>query len=128
MIDIDKLAKGKYQDNFEFMQWLKVYFDHNNKDEPYDAVARRYGMSPNWRALSGGLIVLRFYFKVLRPANVTKGAKHAKSAKRSSKRRSKSLCTWQTVHHQRENAERSLPLNPIRTKSTGAKYQNVVKH
>ena len=58
--------------------------------------------------MSGDLIVLRFNFKVLRPANVMKGAKHTKSAKRFSKRGSKSLCTWQTVHHQRENAERSV--------------------
>jgi|Transcript_34914 RP/EB family microtubule-associated protein len=52
VIDIDKLAKGKYQDNFEFMQWLKVYFDHNNKDEPYDAVARRQQFATARKAMS----------------------------------------------------------------------------
>ena len=42
-IDIEKLSKGKYQDNLEFIQWLKRYFDiHNKADkQPYDAPAVR---------------------------------------------------------------------------------------
>jgi len=37
------LSKGKYQDNLEFIQWLKRYFDLNNKTDlvSYDAVAAR---------------------------------------------------------------------------------------
>jgi len=42
VVDIDKLTKGKYQDNLEFIQWLKQYFDHNWKEgQAYDAVGRR---------------------------------------------------------------------------------------
>jgi len=40
-IDVDKLVKAKYQDNLEFCQWLKRYFDLNYSGEPYDARARR---------------------------------------------------------------------------------------
>jgi hypothetical protein len=42
-IDIEKLSKGKYQDNLEFVQWLKRYFDLHNKSDPasYDAPAAR---------------------------------------------------------------------------------------
>lgn len=42
-IDIEKLSKGKYQDNLEFIQWLKRYFDLYNKNDPslYDAPAAR---------------------------------------------------------------------------------------
>ena len=42
-IDVERLIRGKYQDNFEFMQWLKWFFDtHYNFDGPeYDAVGRR---------------------------------------------------------------------------------------
>ncbi len=42
-IDIEKLSKGKYQDNLEFIQWLKRYFDLNSKTDSssYDAVAAR---------------------------------------------------------------------------------------
>jgi RP/EB family microtubule-associated protein len=42
-IEVTKLVKAKYQDNLEFMQWLKRYFDLNYNGEPYDAVGRRKG-------------------------------------------------------------------------------------
>ena len=41
---MEKLIRGKYQDNLEFMQWLKAFFDANNgpeKAQEYDPVARR---------------------------------------------------------------------------------------
>ncbi len=33
--------KGKYQDNLEFLQWIKRYFDLHYPGGEYDAVARR---------------------------------------------------------------------------------------
>lgn len=35
--------KAKYQDNLEFLQWMKRYFDINYNGEPYDALGRRKG-------------------------------------------------------------------------------------
>lgn len=32
-IDIEKLSKSKYQDNLEFIQWMKRYFDLHNKTD-----------------------------------------------------------------------------------------------
>ncbi|CXI00556.1 EB1 homolog, putative [Plasmodium berghei] len=45
-MDIDKLIKGKYQDNLEFLQWFKAFFerlvDYNNEQiANYDAMERR---------------------------------------------------------------------------------------
>jgi microtubule-associated protein, RP/EB family len=44
-VDVDKLIRGKYQDNLEFCQWLKAFFDMQNGGgagrEGYDAVAVR---------------------------------------------------------------------------------------
>lgn len=40
-MDIDKLVKGKYQDNLEFLQWVKSYYDKHSSGEPYNAVERR---------------------------------------------------------------------------------------
>jgi len=44
-IDVDKLIRGKFQDNLEFCQWLKAFFDQtggiNGAREGYDPVAIR---------------------------------------------------------------------------------------
>jgi len=42
-IPVEKLVKCKMQDNLEFMQWLKRYWDANFGGQGYDAVARRRG-------------------------------------------------------------------------------------
>jgi len=43
-IEVERLIKGKYQDNLEFMQWLKRYYDMNaNPSVVYDPMARRNG-------------------------------------------------------------------------------------
>lgn len=43
MVPIDKLVKGKFQDNFEFLQWFKKFFDANYVGTEYDALAVRNG-------------------------------------------------------------------------------------
>lgn len=40
-IDVQKLIKGKYQDNLEFLQWIKRYFDLHYPGDTYNAVERR---------------------------------------------------------------------------------------
>jgi len=40
---VDKLIKAKYQDNLEFLQWLKRFHDIKNNGQPYDAIGRRKG-------------------------------------------------------------------------------------
>ncbi|CAH8873739.1 unnamed protein product [Trichobilharzia szidati] len=42
-VPIEKLVKGKFQDNFEFVQWFKRFFDANYDGHPYDASAARGG-------------------------------------------------------------------------------------
>ena len=41
IIPVDKLIKGRFQDNFEFIQWFKKFFDANYDGSPYDAFAYR---------------------------------------------------------------------------------------
>lgn len=36
--------KGRFQDNFEFLQWFKKFFDANYGGTEYDAVAAREGL------------------------------------------------------------------------------------
>lgn len=40
---VDKLLKCKFQDNLEFMQWIKRFWDQNYPGGSYDALARRKG-------------------------------------------------------------------------------------
>ncbi|CAG60142.1 uncharacterized protein GVI51_H09339 [Nakaseomyces glabratus] len=44
---VDKLIRCRFQDNLEFLQWLKKYWVNNKDGTPYDAEARR-----NYRPIS----------------------------------------------------------------------------
>ncbi|XP_026279234.1 microtubule-associated protein RP/EB family member 1 isoform X4 [Frankliniella occidentalis] len=43
IVPIDRLVKGRFQDNFEFLQWFKKFFDANYSGGEYDAAAIRNG-------------------------------------------------------------------------------------
>lgn len=36
VIPVDRLIKGRFQDNFEFLQWFKKFFDANYEAQDYD--------------------------------------------------------------------------------------------
>ena len=41
-VDVDKLIRAKYQDNLEFCQWMKAFFDRSGAErESYDPNAVR---------------------------------------------------------------------------------------
>ncbi|CAN0217433.1 microtubule-associated protein RP/EB family member 3 [Lampetra fluviatilis] len=43
IIAVDRLVKGKFQDNFEFVQWFKKFFDANYDGKEYDPILARQG-------------------------------------------------------------------------------------
>jgi len=43
IVPVDRLVKGKFQDNFEFLQWFKKFFDANYGGQEYDAIGMRGG-------------------------------------------------------------------------------------
>lgn len=43
IIPVERLVKGRFQDNFEFGQWFKKFFDTNYDGKQYDPEARRGG-------------------------------------------------------------------------------------
>jgi len=43
-IPVERLVKCKMQDNLEFLQWMKRFWDSNYGGHAYDAVARRKGV------------------------------------------------------------------------------------
>ncbi|XP_018573563.1 microtubule-associated protein RP/EB family member 1 isoform X3 [Anoplophora glabripennis] len=44
IIPVDKLIKGRFQDNFEFLQWFKKFFDANYDGRDYDGLDARGGI------------------------------------------------------------------------------------
>ncbi|XP_046397494.1 microtubule-associated protein RP/EB family member 1 isoform X1 [Ischnura elegans] len=44
VIPVDKLIKGRFQDNFEFLQWFKKFFDANYDGRQYEAYECRGGL------------------------------------------------------------------------------------
>ena len=51
---MDKLVKGRFQDNFEFLQWFKKFFDANYDGHPYDPIGalERLGVDPDFSSPS----------------------------------------------------------------------------
>jgi microtubule-associated protein, RP/EB family len=48
-IEVEKLIKGRYQDNLEFLQWFKRFFDLNCRGVTgYNALERRRGSKTPW--------------------------------------------------------------------------------
>ncbi|KAM8725883.1 microtubule-associated protein RP/EB family member 3-like [Acanthopagrus latus] len=43
IIPVERLVKGKFQDNFEFLQWFKKFFDANYDGKEYDPLLTRQG-------------------------------------------------------------------------------------
>ena len=41
---MDRLIKGRFQDNFEFLQWFKKFYDINSDGRDYDALEAREGI------------------------------------------------------------------------------------
>ncbi|UYV74231.1 MAPRE2 [Cordylochernes scorpioides] len=44
-VPIDRLIKGRFQDNFEFLQWFKKFFDANYDGREYNALEARSGLN-----------------------------------------------------------------------------------
>jgi len=48
-IPVERLVKCRFQDNLEFLQWMKKYWDTYYNGEEYDALSRRNNSSPMTR-------------------------------------------------------------------------------
>lgn len=44
IVPVDRLIKGRFQDNFEFLQWFKKFFDANYDGREYDPSEARFGI------------------------------------------------------------------------------------
>ena len=56
IIPVERLVKGRFQDNFEFVQWFKKFFDANYDGAEYDALGARGGEAMGSGAAKGGMM------------------------------------------------------------------------
>lgn len=52
---VDRLIKGRFQDNFEFLQWFKKFFDANYDGREYDPLEARFGIQLGHGAIQNEL-------------------------------------------------------------------------
>ncbi|KAJ6642888.1 Microtubule-associated protein RP/EB family member 1 [Pseudolycoriella hygida] len=55
IIPVDKLIRGRFQDNFEFLQWFKKFFDANYDGREYDPSEARFGIPMGLGAIQNEL-------------------------------------------------------------------------
>merc|ERR1719234_1216518 len=53
IVPVDRLVKARFQDNFEFLQWFKKFFDANYGGQDYDAVGKPARPAMAAKAMSG---------------------------------------------------------------------------
>jgi RP/EB family microtubule-associated protein len=53
-VPINRLVKARFQDNFEFLQWFKKFFDSNYDGREYNALEARAGVPVGNVVGSGG--------------------------------------------------------------------------
>ena len=81
-IDVARLIKGKYQDNLEFIQWIKAFFDSHASEEAlqYDGRARREGiMSKTGTKMRPALAVANGQRTTRRPVGTSAATRMEKS-------------------------------------------------
>jgi RP/EB family microtubule-associated protein len=132
-VDVDKLIRGKYQDNLEFCQWLKAFYDQTNgmmeKRVGYDPVAvRAKGKGGKGVERSKGGVVSKSTVRVSRTAStrgvssgaVVKPPRAAVPASSSSRPTSSSSAsrTTATARHKENIANTSSSTVPSKPRKT----------
>lgn len=103
---MDKLIKGRFQDNFEFLQWFKKFFDANYDGREYDAFDARGGFTIGAGACESGFPLCG---AVAIAAPPPPKIRRAVPTPQSGSTHPPSLCTI-TIHHT-QKCETSYPLH-----------------
>ncbi|VDK70681.1 unnamed protein product, partial [Anisakis simplex] len=68
-VPVERLIKGKFQDNFEFLQWFKKFFDANCTGNPYHPISARNGEPLPATVSTGPTRPVRMPVKKANPTN-----------------------------------------------------------
>jgi len=64
-IPVERLVKCRFQDNLEFLQWMKKYWDTYYSGEEYDAISRRNSSPMNRRGCKYNYKDKKLYKKIV---------------------------------------------------------------
>ncbi|OBZ90858.1 Microtubule integrity protein mal3 [Choanephora cucurbitarum] len=84
IVPVDRLIKCKLQDNLEFMQWVKRFWDQNYPGGEYDALARRKGGAPSTRSSTTSTVSSGRVSSASKKATKTPAARSASRGGRTS--------------------------------------------
>lgn len=79
-IPVERLIKARFQDNFEFVQWFKKFFDANYAGNEYDPAEARKQAGQKPTKQNGGAVGPRKVVSERKPPAATKSATTAKPA------------------------------------------------
>ncbi|XP_049454157.1 microtubule-associated protein RP/EB family member 2 isoform X2 [Epinephelus fuscoguttatus] len=110
IIPVEKLVKGRFQDNLDFIQWFKKFFDANYDGKEYDPVAARQGQDAIPPPDPGEQIF-----------NLPKKSHHAASSPTAGASRSSSTTPKSSTPTSRPSSAKKIPATAIPTPAKGEK-------
>ncbi|CAK6957637.1 microtubule-associated protein RP/EB family member 2 isoform X2 [Scomber scombrus] len=105
IIPVEKLVKGRFQDNLDFIQWFKKFFDANYDGKEYDPVAARQGQDAIPPPDPGEQIF-----------NLPKKSHHAASSPTAGASRSSSTTPKSSTPTSRPSSAKKIPATPTPAK------------
>jgi len=105
IIPVEKLVKGRFQDNLDFIQWFKKFFDANYDGKDYDPVAARQGQDAIPPPDPGEQIF-----------NLPKKSHHAASSPTAGASRSSSTTPKSSTPTSRPSSAKKIPATPTPAK------------
>ncbi|XP_074507618.1 microtubule-associated protein RP/EB family member 2 isoform X1 [Sebastes fasciatus] len=110
IIPVEKLVKGRFQDNLDFIQWFKKFFDANYDGKDYDPVAARQGQDAIPPPDPGEQIF-----------NLPKKSHHAASSPTAGASRSSSATPKTATPTSRPSSAKKIPVIATPTPAKGEK-------
>ncbi|KAM7400501.1 hypothetical protein PAMA_004947 [Pampus argenteus] len=105
IIPVEKLVKGRFQDNLDFIQWFKKFFDANYDGKEYDPVAARQGQDAIPPPDPGEQIF-----------NLPKKSHHAASSPTAGASKSSSTTPKSSTPTSRPSSAKKIPATPTPAK------------
>ncbi|XP_042353090.1 microtubule-associated protein RP/EB family member 2 isoform X2 [Plectropomus leopardus] len=110
IIPVEKLVKGRFQDNLDFIQWFKKFFDANYDGKEYDPVAARQGQDAIPPPDPGEQIF-----------NLPKKSHHAASSPTAGASRSSATTPKSSTPTSRPSSAKKIPATAVPTPAKGEK-------